>query len=381
MKILHLVSNWKWTGPAEPAVNLAAELARRGHEVKLLVGRSRGDEAPLRREALRRGLAPDESLFLGKHRNPLRDWPDKSRLARLLRAARFDVAHAHLGNDHRLVAAARRSAGVRLPIVRTWYDGELPESRAERRLLARDAEAIVTPSERVACLMPGALSVPSDRVFRIETAIDLSRFTPRGAGPDLRERLSIPPSAFVVGVVARMQRHRRFEVLLDAFARAAREDASLHFLLVGRGTWRRSVAEEPVKRLGLAGRTRFTGYLAGDDYPAALRAMDAIVYLVPGSDGSCRTVREALAAGVPAVVSRAGMLPEIVGDGREGLHVDVTAESIAGAIVRLARDAALRRALGGAAAARARANLSLAAQAEATERVYERAAAGAAEPR
>jgi glycosyltransferase involved in cell wall biosynthesis len=275
MKILHVVSNWKWTGPAEPAVNLAAELSRRGHDVKLLVGRARGDEAPLRREAMRRGIEPDESLVLGKHRNPLRDLPDRRRLERLLRAERFDVAHAHLGNDHRLLAAARGAAHVDLPIVRTYYGGDLPESRSERRLLARDAEAITTPSDRIACLLPAVLGVPRERVERIETAIDLDRFSPRGRGPDLRERLGVPSGAVVIGVVARMQRHRRFEVLLDAFARAAREEGSLRFLLVGRGTWRRTVAEEPVKRLGIADRTIFPGYLAGDDYPAALRAMDA----------------------------------------------------------------------------------------------------------
>jgi glycosyltransferase involved in cell wall biosynthesis len=72
------------------------------------------------------------------------------------------------------------------------------------------------------------------------------------------------------------------------------------------------------------------------------------------------------------------MLPEIVEHGREGLHVDVTSESIAAAILRLARDRALREALGSAAAARAACRLTLAAQAEATERVYARCAAASA---
>ena len=35
MKILHLFSDWKWTGPAEPVLNLCKELERRGHEVTL----------------------------------------------------------------------------------------------------------------------------------------------------------------------------------------------------------------------------------------------------------------------------------------------------------------------------------------------------------
>ena len=33
MKILHIFSNWKWTGPAEHALNLALQLRQHGHDV------------------------------------------------------------------------------------------------------------------------------------------------------------------------------------------------------------------------------------------------------------------------------------------------------------------------------------------------------------
>ena len=33
MKILHLFSNWKWTGPADPTLNLCKGLEKRGHDV------------------------------------------------------------------------------------------------------------------------------------------------------------------------------------------------------------------------------------------------------------------------------------------------------------------------------------------------------------
>ena len=35
MKILHLFSDWKWTGPAEPVLNLCKGLEKRGHDVTL----------------------------------------------------------------------------------------------------------------------------------------------------------------------------------------------------------------------------------------------------------------------------------------------------------------------------------------------------------
>jgi hypothetical protein len=39
VKVLHLFANWKWTGPAEPAVNLAAALRDRGVSVEFACGR------------------------------------------------------------------------------------------------------------------------------------------------------------------------------------------------------------------------------------------------------------------------------------------------------------------------------------------------------
>ena len=39
MRVLPLFANWKWTGPAEPAVSLAATLSRRGLDVRFACGR------------------------------------------------------------------------------------------------------------------------------------------------------------------------------------------------------------------------------------------------------------------------------------------------------------------------------------------------------
>ena len=72
---------------------------------------------------------------------------------------------------------------------------------------------------------------------------------------------------------------------------------------------------------GLLDRVIFAGYRAGD-YVDAIRCMDLLTFLVPGSDGSCRALLEAQACGVPAVVSRRGALPEIVIDGETGLVVE-----------------------------------------------------------
>jgi glycosyltransferase involved in cell wall biosynthesis len=160
----------------------------------------------------------------------------------------------------------------------------------------------------------------------------LERFTPKEA----------PHEGFIVGVVARMQRHRRFDILLEGIKLARVPD--LRVLVVGRGSHMEEVAVQPAKRLGLT-NVVFTGYL-GPQYLDTLASFDALLFLVPGSDGTCRAIREAMAMGKAVIGARRGMIPEIVEDGKTGLVIDDTPETIARAIERLAADRERCRTLG-----------------------------------
>ena len=120
---------------------------------------------------------------------------------------------------------------------------------------------------------------------------------------------------------------------------------------LGRGTRAREVALEPVKRLDLEGRVHFTGYVSGDDYVALLKRFAFLIFLVPGSDGTCRALREAMAMGKPVVGSRRGAIPELIGEG--GVTVRESEESLAEAILALARDEETRKRMGRLAARRA----------------------------
>jgi len=120
-----------------------------------------------------------------------------------------------------------------------------------------------------------------------------------------------------------------------------------------------AIAVEPARKMGLEDTVIFPGYQRGDDYVRTLATMDAKVFLVPGTDGSCRAVREAMAMGLPVIASRRGMLPELVADGERGLVVDDTPDQLARAIVALAREPERRRAMGQAARLFAPENFSL----------------------
>jgi len=83
-----------------------------------------------------------------------------------------------------------------------------------------------------------------------------------------------------------------------------------------------------------------------DRYRDALLSMDVFVFMMPGSDGTARALREAQALGLPVIAIDVGIIPELVDDGRTGLLVEQTPEALEGALRRLAEDEPFRKKLG-----------------------------------
>ena len=352
MKVLHILSDWKWTGPAEPVTLLCRALRDRGIEVDLLCrpplpGASGGIEE------MAADLKPDTFLRLRKSPNLLSNLRDIARLARHIDTQAIDVVHTHTTHDQMIGGWAAKYSRRRPPVVRTNHTARpLPEGFWSQRLMAL-ADGLVEISSRALRHDTRAFGFPADRTVRVEGCIPLERFRPDARVPDVRGEFGLAPEHVVAGVVSRVQRHRRFDVLLEAWRQAMAQEERLRGMIVGRGTHIREVAVEPARRLGIAPKVVFTGYRRGADYVAALAAMDFLVFLVPGSDGSCRAAREAMAMGKAVIAARRGLLPELVEDGVCGLLIRDTPEELAEAVVTLARGAGLRRRLGQAAADKA----------------------------
>jgi len=354
--VLHLYANHKITGPAELALENVRALVAHGVAARFY---SSDVQPTLYRDRWLQQLARErevpeaklDRVVLPKHISPLRAFLDVRRLASSLRADPPSLIHCHLPADHLVAGYAVRKLKRPVPLLRTLYDGEPPEpTYRTRTTLGAMTDLLVCHSQQVAGelsrrareyggLVPSAIRV-------VAPPIDTVRFDParEGIGPR-REALGLPADAVVLGIVARMQTHRRYEVLLEAFRRARQAEPRLHLVVIGRGTNQEVVAREPAAKLGLADVIHFPGYIAGEDYVRTLASLDAKLFMVPGSDGTCRAVREALAMGLPLISTRRGMLPELVRDGVDGILVEETPEALADAMLRIATDPELRQAM------------------------------------
>ena len=372
MRILLFTSDWKWTGPAEPMLLLGETLREKGFAVDFAFpGSPREGDSSLEAQARRRGFASAVPICRGQGIRPLRDLPATRSLRRYFQRARPDLLHCWHSRDHLIALWARRGLepAIAPALVRSYRNAQaIAKTPWNRWLFGPGTDGLL-------CVSPGtaqrnvALRGPRPLLGQFGT-VDLERFRPAPSDPALRRSLGLAPNHLAVGIVARVQRHRRFDLLLAAADRLFRNLPTARLVIIGRGTHRAELAEAPAARLGIADRVLFTGYRDGD-LVDVLRCLDLFTLLVPGSDGTCRALLEAQACGLPAVTSSRGALGEILADGATGTVVEENAAALAGAWEALLRDGAARQRLGTAARARAEHHFAPAPAAARVARFYD----------
>ena len=131
--------------------------------------------------------------------------------------------------------------------------------------------------------------------------------------------------------------------MIRGFAAAAREVPDVDLLMAGDGPLRADL-EALARSLGIADRVLFLG--VRPDVPAVLQAA-AVFVLTSVSEAASLTLLEAMATGLPSVVTAVGGNPEIVRHDREGLLIGRgDADGCGRALVRLLRDPDLADELG-----------------------------------
>ena len=379
MKILHLFSDWKWTGPAEPVVNLCLALQERGHEVTLAYRRppietGESMEKGVRKKAFRTvDTFHLEPIAKPLHIFRLKDIVSDIRgIARSIDQERFDIVNFHNSHDHIVGGLAVRASKRRPPAIRMDHKRDsLKADPVSRWFFRRYTDGLITFSDRSRERLVQALGFSPAQVAKVATALDLTRFDPHKKYKEIRPAFGIPSSSSVVGIVARFQRYRRTDILLEAMARLIKAIPEVRLLLVGHSSQMQQSVIEPMERLGIASHVILAGYRK-DDYIDILACMDVFCLLTPGSDGTARALREAMAMGKPAVVTNKGMLPELVQDGATGFVVPEDPEAFYHALLTLVRDERLRKEMGQAAYEMAHREFRLERQAEEVEAFYQK---------
>lgn len=234
--------------------------------------------------------------------------------------------------------------------------------------LHRSMTAVLGNSRRVVAdlLEEGC---PRHKVGLIYNGTDISAFDAHVDRAAIRAAIGVSPDAVMLVMVANLIGYKGHFDLVAALAKAkARIDQPVMLVLAGRDDGIQESLQAEAARLGIAGDLRFLGLR--NDIPAILEAAD-IGLLTSHEEGFSNAIIEAMAAGLPMIVTDVGGNAEAVLDGGNGLVVPAKApDLLADALVRMIADAPLRERFGAQSRARVAANFTLAACVDRYEALY-----------
>jgi L-malate glycosyltransferase len=324
----------------------ATRLAERGHDVHVASGRVNPREGELDGLVVHQFQDLDPLL-----RVPLvRRFRMAPALVGLARRVQPEVVHSHYLLPYGYWTAR---AGLGPLVVSPWgkdaivdaWQAPEAEERARVAIAPERALAYVVNSQ---ALEDAAVRLGADRAkfHRIFWHARIDGYSPEHADRSRWQALGWPDDAVVCLSLRNFRPYSNLDVVLRAFAKARGQVAELRLFSSAGGGWTRTEFDR------LAAELRLEPYMAVRDVPASelpsVTASADFAVTLADVDSSPASLLETMASGVPLVVGLAPSMDEWIQQGEGGELVDDRhdVDAVAAAMVRLARDAELRRRYG-----------------------------------
>jgi glycosyltransferase involved in cell wall biosynthesis len=271
-------------------------------------------------------------------------------LRRLVRRARIDVIHTNAQRGGMVGLMMRPLSRARF--IWTLNDVHLAE---HVQLLSLLADVRTSVSEAVRSRLPRASTVRL--IYNgVETDEDVLA-NANTYRREIRERLGIPPDAFVVGNVTRVTWWKGVHIAAAAMAEVMRARKNLWFVQVGEaspgadsGADQYAQSVQAIFNDSTAERARFVGFQRDIHrwYPVFdLMLHTPTINQMGHTEAFGMNVAEAMGYGLPVIASAVGGLGEVVEDGVTGILVpDNRPELIAKALTALVENRAARERMG-----------------------------------
>ena len=365
-RVLHLITRLPIGGAERLLVDVVRRLDPARFESLVCCIQAKG---PLADELERAGV---RVLCLNRMQSKRFDWGAVRDLTRLFRGERIALVHSHLYHANLYGRIAAWLAGVpAVATVHNVYTRSKLHRRLLNRFLSRKSARVIAVSAEVRDDLVGRDGIDPRRVATIHNGIDLRRVETSLTREQARQRLGIPDQAIAIGCIGRLEEQKGHRFLLEA-CHLLQEDLQFKVVFAGDGRLRQEL-ERKAHELGLSPNVGFLG--PRSDVAEILRALD--IYVMPSLwEGLSLAMLEAMAAGLPLVISDVSGVTQAFGDEECGVRVPPRdAPALAEAIRDLAESPERRKRLGEAGHRRVRAEFDIEVMIRRLTAVYEDACA------
>lgn len=265
-----------------------------------------------------------------------------------LRDINPDVLHVHSVGVYGWVGAM---SGFHPLVATAWgsdvlVGGQLMFKRPLVKFAVKKADLITCDAQHMVEAMV-RLGADRNKIRVVMFGIDTRRFRPADKDPTLLRELDVAGAPTVISIRNLLPVYN-IESLISAIPSVLKAVPRAKFVIGGSGS-----EDAQLKKLAVAlsvrDSIRFTGPIATADLPQYLTAMDVYVSTALSDAGLASSTGEAMACGLPVVVTDSGENCEWIADGEGGFLVPVRRpDALAEKIIRLLTDEGLRKTAGAA---------------------------------
>jgi glycosyltransferase involved in cell wall biosynthesis len=278
---------------------------------------------------IRQSISVPVYVFPWKRFFHLDAWKAVIALRKLIRTEKVDIVQTYFETSNLWGGLVAKLSGALLLSSRRDM-GILRKARyaLAYRLVNRLSDRVLAVSEEVKKFCVDADRIDPKKVSVIYNGVDFKQIAAENSDDNPFADADWAGASHIISCLANIRRVKGIDILIRTAERVCRELPNAVFVIAG-SLYERDYAEEVqamIRSLGLEKNVKLLDFV-GDPVPL-LKMSDAFC-LLSRSEGFCNALLEAMACGVPSVVTRVGGNPEAITDGENGFLVPVEDDAAA----------------------------------------------------
>ena len=278
---------------------------------------------------IRQGISVPVYIFPWKRFFHLDAWKAVIALRKLIRAEKVDIVQTYFETSNLWGGLVAKLSGALLLSSRRDMGILRKAGHAlAYRLVNRLSDRVLAVSEEVKKFCVDAEQINPDKVSVVYNGVDLKQIAAEDSGANPFASADWAKSPHIVACVANIRKVKGIDVLIRTAQRVCREFPDAVFVIAG-SLYERAYSDEiqgMIRSLNLERSVKLLGFV---ENPIPLLKMSSAFCLLSRSEGFSNALLEAMACGVPSVVTRVGGNPEAIADGKNGFLVSVEDDAAA----------------------------------------------------
>ncbi len=341
LRILTIVFSKSWGGLEMVACNVARELNDLGHEVAIVSAAN----SPISKYCSDHNTSHIAMSPLIKYCDFITAW----RLARIMEEKQIDIIHVYISKDLSTIGLAKKIAGRGKVVFSQHMDSHYPKKDIFHRWVFGKVDMITTATKAVRQHVLDHTRMSHSKVTCIYNGVNLEKFNPHVASINRKDYM-IPKNANIVGIVGRLDRLKRQELLVNAAPKILKIYPDTFFLIIG---------EESRSKTGTGYKQELINLITGKNLNDTFRLIDFVpdvqrllglfdvAVLTTPKETFGMVLIEAMAMKIPVVGTNAGGVPEIIDNTINGLLFEPDdVEDLSEKIIALLTDNTVRDTMG-----------------------------------